>query len=104
MGKLFNVLSRRDKARKAVELIRAYKTVFQTAEGRAVLKDLAVKCRLMEPVTDVSSSAGFSATSAFFDGKRAAFLDIVKMSGFDEERLTELLLQTEGNKDEFYEL
>ncbi|CCZ21403.1 putative uncharacterized protein [Acetobacter sp. CAG:977] len=104
MGKLFNALTRRDKARKAVELVRAYKAVFQTAEGKTVLKDLAVKCRLMEPVTDVSSAAGFSAASAFFDGKRAAFLDIVKMSGFDEERLTELLLQTEGNKDEFYEL
>ena len=39
----------------------------------------------------IRSAAGFSAASAFFDGKRAAFLDIVKMSGFDEERLTELL-------------
>ncbi len=98
------MFSRRKKIEEALELVRAYKSVFGSADGRAVLKDLAVKCRLTEPVTDVSNPAGFTAASAFYDGKRAAFLDIVKMSGFDEERLTELLLQTEGNENERYGL
>lgn len=100
-GRLF---SKRKKIEKTLELVRAYKAVFNSADGKAVLKDLAVKCRLTEPVTDVSNPSGFTAASAFYDGKRSAFLDIVKMSGFDEERLTELLLQTEGNENERYGL
>lgn len=91
---------KRKKAVKAVRLIQAYKTVFSSEDGRLILQDLAEKCHMLSPVTNVSGSNGFSAVSAFYDGKRAAFLDIVKMSACDERKLVELLQETERNKDE----
>ena len=91
---------KRKKAVKAAHLIQAYKAVFSSEDGRLVLQDLAEKCHMLSPVTDVSCSNGFSAASAFYDGKRAAFLDIVKMSACDGRKLVELLQETERNKDE----
>ena len=96
------MFSKKEKIRRTLALVQSYKIVFGSEDGRRVLSDLAVKCKLTEPVTDVSGGAGFGAASAFYDGKRAAFLDIVKMSGFDERRLTELLLETEGNRNDRY--
>ena len=73
-------------------------------------------CRYLVPVNfleDNMHRAGWSFLRDDVSGKNIAlnlcrsgsspylpdtdFLDIVKMSGFDEERLTELLLQTEGD-------
>lgn len=88
------------KLKKALEVVQAYKAVFMSEDGQAVLKDLAVKCHMLAPVTDVSNPNGFTAASAFYDGKRAAFLDIIKMSECNEARLIGLLQQTERNKDE----
>lgn len=91
---------RRKKIRKTLRIIEAYKTVFGTDDGQAVLRDLARKCHMLSPVTDVSGSNGFSAASAFYDGKRAAFLDILKMSACDGRKLVALLQETERNDDE----
>ena len=91
---------KRKKAGKALRLIQAYKAVFSSEDGRFVLRDLAEKCHMLSPVTDISNPNGFSVASAFYDGKRAAFLDIVKMSACDERKLVELLEETERNKDE----
>lgn len=91
---------RKKKIADALALVQAYKAVFSTENGQAVLRDLAVKCHMLSPVTDVSNPDGFSAASAFYDGKRAAFLDIVKMSACDEQRLVALLLETERSKNE----
>lgn len=91
---------KRKKAVRALRLIQAYKAVFSTQDGRLILQDLAEKCHMLTPVTDVSGSNGFSAASAFYDGKRAAFLDVLKMSAFDEQKLVGLLQETERNKDE----
>lgn len=88
------------KLKKALEVVQAYKAVFMSEDGQTVLKDLAVKCHMLAPVTDVSNPNGFTAASAFYDGKRAAFLDIIKMSQCNEARLIGLLQQTERNKDE----
>ena len=74
----------------------AYKAVFLTPAGQVVLADLAVKFRMLTPVTDVSGGT----VSAFFDGKRAAFLDILKMTACDERRLIDLLQQAERTIDE----
>ncbi|MGN0904546.1 MAG: hypothetical protein ACI4PW_05260 [Alphaproteobacteria bacterium] len=94
------LFSRRRRMKKALKTIEAYKSVFSSADGQAVLEDLAAKCHMLDPVTDISDPGGFTAASAFYDGKRAAFLDIVKMLGFRESRLIELLKETEGNRDE----
>lgn len=94
------LFARRLRMKKALKVIEAYKAVFSSADGQAVLEDLAAKCHMLEPVTDISNPGGFTAASAFYDGKRAAFIDIVKMLGFKESRLIELLKETEGNKDE----
>ena len=81
------MFDRRDKAKKALELMQAYKAVFLSENGQAVLEDLAIKCHMLTPVTDVSGAA----TSAFYDGKRAAF---------DEKRLVTLLQQAERKNNE----
>ena len=47
------MFDRRDKAKKALELVQAYKAVFLSENGQAVLEDLAVKCHMLTPVTDV---------------------------------------------------
>lgn len=91
---------RRKKIRKALQIVDAYKAVFETDDGQAVLRDLARKCHMLSPVTDVSNPNGFSAASAFYDGKRAAFLDILKMSACDRQKLVALLQETERNNDE----
>ena len=96
---MFEALKKR-KAEKTLRLIQAYKAFFQSENGWLVLQDMADKCHMLSPVTDVSSPSGFSAASAFYDGKRAAFLDILKMSACDERRLVELLQETERNKNE----
>lgn len=91
---------RKKKIGEALRLIQAYKAVFSSEDGQAVLRDLADKCHMLSPVTDVSNPNGFSAASAFYDGKRAAFLDIVKMSACDERKLVALLQETERKKNE----
>lgn len=91
---------KRRKAAQAARLIQAYKAVFSSQDGRLVLQDLAGKCHMLSPVTDVSGVNGFSAASAFYDGKRAAFLDILKMSACDERKLVELLQETERENNE----
>lgn len=91
---------KKKKISKALQLVQAYKAVFLSENGQAVLRDLADKCHMLSPVTDVSNPNGFSAASAFYDGKRAAFLDIVKMSACDEQMLIALLQETERNKNE----
>ena len=92
--------ARKKKVEKTLRLVQAYKAFFSSENGVLILKDMAEKCHMLSPVTDVSSPNGFSAASAFYDGKRAAFLDIVKMSACDERRLVELLQETERNKNE----
>lgn len=92
--------NRRKKIEKAVRVVQAYQTVFLSEDGQIVLRDLADKCHMLSPVTDVSNPNGFSAASAFYDGKRAAFLDIIKMSACDKEKLVALLQETERNKNE----
>ncbi|MBR1944847.1 MAG: hypothetical protein IJ846_00945 [Alphaproteobacteria bacterium] len=91
---------KRKKVKKVVRLIQAYKAVFTSEDGRLILQDLAEKCSMLSPVTDISNPTGFSVASAFFDGKRAAFLDIIKMSACDERKLVDLLQETERNKNE----
>ena len=97
---LMSDVFKRKKAQKAVRVIQAYKAFFSTEDGCLILQDLADKCHMLSPVTDVSSPNGFSAASAFYDGKRAAFLDIIKMSACDESKLIALLQETERNKNE----
>ena len=99
-GKKMSYAFKQKKAKKAFRVIQAYKAVFSTENGRLILQDLAEKCHMLSPVTDVSSPNGFSAASAFYDGKRAAFLDIVKMSACDERKLVALLQETERDKNE----
>lgn len=91
---------RQRKIKKAARVIQAYQAVFLSESGQIVLQDLADKCHMLSPVTDISNPNGFSAASAFYDGKRAAFLDILKMSACDRERLVALLQETERNKNE----
>ena len=88
------MFSKREKLKHALKVVQAYKSVFLSEDGQTVLVDMAGKCRMTEPVTDVTNPNGFSVVSAFYDGKRAAFLDIVKMLGFQEDRLIDLLKQT----------
>lgn len=93
---LDSLFERQRKVKKALKLAEVYKAVFISENGQAVLADLAVKCHMLIPVTDVSGAA----TSAFYDGKRAAFLDILKMTACDEQRLISLLQQAERNTNE----
>ncbi len=88
------------KNQKALSVIQAYKAFFSSEEGKVILQDLAEKCFMLTPVTDVSQPNGFTATSAFYDGKRAVFIDIIKMSACDEKNLVKLLQDTERKKYE----
>ncbi len=81
---------RKGRIKDALQTVQAYKTVFSSPDGQAVLIDLMKKCRVLEPVTDVGNGGGFSVVSAFYDGKRSAVLDVFKMLGYDESRLIEL--------------
>ena len=81
---------RKGKIKSALKIVQAYKTVFSSPDGRAVLIDLIKKCRVLDPVTDIGNGSGFSVVSAFYDGKRSAVLDVFKMIGYDENRLIDL--------------
>lgn len=91
---------RQRKIKDGLSLVQAYKNVFSSKEGQLVLTDLMRKCRILEPVTDVSSAGGFSVVSAFYDGKRAAVLDVFKMLGYSETRLIELFKLAGENQNE----
>ena len=91
---------KKKKTLKTIRLIQAYKSVFMSENAKIVLQDLARKCHMLSAVTDVSNPNGFSAASAFYDGKRAAFLDILKMSACDDQKLIALFQETERNENE----
>lgn len=96
-----NNTERERKLKNAATLAQAYKTVFSSKEGEIVLIDLMRKCRVLQPVTDVTNANGFSVVSSFNDGKRAAVLDIFNMLGFAENRLIELFKLAGENQNEF---
>lgn len=85
------MIGRVEKIKKAQKIVAAYKAVFSSDNGKIVLLDLAKKCHFMTPVT-----AENGIFSAFNDGKRCAVIDILKMAGYDETVLIDLL-QQEGN-------
>lgn len=96
-----NNTGRERKLKNAATLAQAYKTVFSSKEGEIVLIDLMRKCRVLQPVTDVTNANGFSVVSSFNDGKRSAVLDIFNMLGFAENRLIELFKLAGENQNEF---
>lgn len=67
--------------------VKAYKAFFATDDGRVILKDLMNKCFVLRPVTTTDGQN----ISAFNDGKRAVFIDIVRECGLDEEALLTLM-------------
>lgn len=80
------------KIKEAQKVAAAYKTVFSGDAGQTVLVDLMKKCFFTAAVTEKDP-----VISAFNDGKRCAVVDILKMVGFDEMKLIELLKQSEEN-------
>lgn len=80
------------KVKRGQKVVAAYKTVFSGDAGQTVLVDLMQKCFFTAAVTEKDP-----VISAFNDGKRCAVVDILKMVGFDEMKLIELLKQSEEN-------
>lgn len=70
-------------ATEALEVVRAYQSVFSTPQGEIVLKDLAQKCFMGKSVADISQPV----LSVFNDGKRCAFLDILNMINASEAEI-----------------
>ena len=94
------IFSKRKKINKALYAAAAYKALFLSESGKVVLEDLASKCFVFCPVTDVSNQNGFSMVSAFNDGKRAAFLDILKMIGISQDKMIEMLKNLGDENDD----
>lgn len=76
------------KAKRVLALVQAYKTVFECPAGQEVLSDLAGKCGLTGYYPEARTS---EAELAFWAGKRAAVLDVLRMLEYDEKRLIGIL-------------
>lgn len=90
--------SRKEEIKKSINIIQAYREVFETEAGQMVLIDLMKRCYINKPVTNVSVGKDSMMATAFFDGKRSAVLDIFKMIGADEVRLIELFNKVERDE------
>ena len=76
------------KIKRTARLVQSYRAVFESNDGQAVLSDLAGKCGM----TGYYPAPKQSATDwAFWEGKRAAVLDICRMLEYDDAKLTDLL-------------
>ena len=61
------------------EVVRAYKTVFQSPAGRLVLQDLATRCRVMSLMYNPAFTGDTTTDLLFREGRRSVYLDIVGM-------------------------
>ena len=64
-----------------------YKVVFESPEGKRVLKDLMAFCHYRDS-TFVPNDVGMS---AFNEGKRRVLLRVISLMNIPEERLNEIL-------------
>ena len=71
---------------------RLYKTVFNTPEGKDLLKDLCMFCNYNRP-TYVS---GDPYASAYNEGMRRVFLRIQQFVNLDENDLQKIINQSQG--------
>lgn len=67
-------------------IIYAYKRLFDTEDGKIVLKDLAKSCHFDTPTFDPDPYQ-----SAFQEGERHLFLRIIRTINADPERLLEIV-------------
>lgn len=78
-----------DKAReKKLELVRAYKTVFKSLDGKIVLQDMMKQCNF----TDATYSHGVNDLSMQIkEGRRSVVLDILKILETSEEEILNII-------------
>ena len=76
------------KNKKALQTAQAYKKVFSGADGAAVLSDLMGKSGFTGYYPSPRQNP---AEAAFWEGKRALLLDILRVLEFDETKIIELL-------------
>ena len=77
-----------DKHKKPLRIARAYKAVFSGENGNLVLADLMGKSGFTGYCPTPKQTA---AEYAFWEGKRAVLLDILRVLEFDETKIIELL-------------
>lgn len=80
-----------DRQKKKNVIIYAYKRLFDSEDGKIVLKDLARSCRL-----DQSSFSSDPYETAFNEGERHVVLRILKTIEADPEKLLQLIKDNHG--------
>ncbi len=76
------------KSKKTLHVAQAYKKVFSGEDGAVVLSDLMGKSGFTGYYPTPKQNA---AESAFWEGKRAVLLDVLRVLEFDETKIIELL-------------
>jgi hypothetical protein len=76
---------------KRVDLVRAYKTVFSTYEGKQVLHDMMKTFHILHSTMD-----GNSHETAFKEGERSVVLRILRTINTDPSELEKILNEQEG--------
>lgn len=86
------------RAQKDLDVVRAYKTVFNSVDGGRVMYDLMKSCSF----TTSTFSQGDALGMAHNEGRRSVLLDIIKVLNKDEADTLEFLKQsTEKDKGYF---
>jgi|GEM_PF-1465237 len=73
----------------------AYRRLFDTPDGKIVLKDLAKFCRIADP----THVPGDPTTSALNEGARCVFLHVSAMCRLSHERWTDMIQQVDDDRD-----
>ena len=85
-------LAEEKKTQERLDLVRAYKSTFKSAEGRKVLLDLMKQCHFT--TTTLSSNIEFS------EGRRSVVIDILVILEMSEEQILQFLYdRTEDMED-----
>ena len=79
------------RGKRALEVQQAYRDIFGSPAGQALLKDLALYCNM----THSSFAPNAPDVTAFHEGQRDVFLHIQELCGLSQAALLALLQQSE---------
>lgn len=85
--------------KKKIRLLRAYKSLFNSEDGRLVLNDLMKVSGYYLPVTKPRDAV----YTAFLDGKRAMMTEILRRTHVSQERIARVYRELLEEEEERYE-
>ena len=81
---------------KKLDIVRAYKTIFETSEGKDVLQDLMKTSFFTKSIFTPEPN-----TMAYYEGRRSVVLDILALLDKKEEDILKILERSKNQEEEY---